>query len=109
VLNHWVKIAEMLSKTNNKMGEKVRTFLNLNIPVGVFGIIVTVMLAFVAFTVNVNAKNNKIEVKVETLEKTMETKADKKDIEYIKEMLQDQKDALKRIDDNLQKHMTPRK
>jgi hypothetical protein len=87
------------------MTEKIKSIIDIKIPIWAFSIIVPVMVAFIGFTVNANARATASQTKIEVIEKTLDTKADKKDIDYIIKMLDDNKESLDRIENNLTKHM----
>ncbi len=91
------------------MTEKMKTFLNLNIPVGVFAIIVTVMIAFIGFTVNANAKGTRNETLLEIHDKLIDGKVNREtydaDIHYLVQQLNDIKSSQARIEKKLSEHV----
>jgi uncharacterized membrane protein len=93
-----------------EMTEKLRTIINFRIPVWVFGVIVPILIAFIGFTVNANARATRTETRQELIEKSnevrqaqfekqLEGKVSKDqyeaDIKYIRESLGEIKTDLK--------------
>jgi hypothetical protein len=86
------------------MTEKLKTIVSLNIPVWAFGVIVPILIAFISFTINSNAKANRNDVQIETLIKDVDGKVNK-DLRYVIQQLSDIKSSQARIEKKLDQHV----
>jgi hypothetical protein len=64
-----------------------------------------VLFAVFSFTKESSAKNGQLEQRVTTVEKQLDAKAEKKDIEYLIKIMEEQGQRNIRIEEKLDKHM----
>jgi 5-bromo-4-chloroindolyl phosphate hydrolysis protein len=76
------------------MTEKLKS--SIYVPVWVLTLLFPILVGLMSFTISISVKAGEQKQKIENLEKVIDSKADKTDIQYIRETLTDIKQDLKR-------------